>query len=46
MQHSQLLGVPVGQIVGAMNEVRPVAAIMEDLVGETKSTLERLSALR
>ncbi len=46
VQHSQLLGVPVGQIVGAMNEVRPVAAIMEDLVGETKSTLERLSALR
>jgi len=37
---------PVGQIVGRMNEVRPVAEVMADLVRETDETLARLGGLR
>ncbi|MEV6302363.1 nitronate monooxygenase family protein [Actinoplanes sp. NPDC051861] len=36
---------PVGQIVGRMNEVRPVAAVLSDLVAEADETLSRLSKL-
>jgi NAD(P)H-dependent flavin oxidoreductase YrpB (nitropropane dioxygenase family) len=36
---------PVGQIVGRMNEVRPVAQVMSTLVTEATETLKRLSAL-
>jgi NAD(P)H-dependent flavin oxidoreductase YrpB (nitropropane dioxygenase family) len=35
---------PVGQIVGRMNEVRPVAAVMAALVRELDETVARLSA--
>jgi len=37
---------PVGQIVGRMNEVRPVAEVMAALVRETDETLDRLGGLR
>ena len=37
---------PVGQIVGRMNEVRPVAEVMAALVAETDETLARLAGLR
>ncbi|WP_430782565.1 NAD(P)H-dependent flavin oxidoreductase [Actinoplanes sp. G11-F43] len=37
---------PVGQIVGRMNAVRPVAEVMSDLVTEADETLERLHRLR
>ena len=37
---------PVGQIVGRMNEVRPVADVMTGLVRETDETLARLGGLR
>jgi len=33
---------PVGQIVGRMNEIRPVATVMADLVTELYETLARL----
>ena len=33
---------PVGQIVGRMNEVRPVADVMATLVRETDEALDRL----
>ncbi|GAA4588732.1 NAD(P)H-dependent flavin oxidoreductase YrpB (nitropropane dioxygenase family) [Actinoplanes octamycinicus] len=36
---------PVGQIVGRMNEVRPVAAVVADLVAEADETLARLGKL-
>jgi hypothetical protein len=36
---------PVGQIVGRMNEVRPVAEVMADLVREADETIDRLSKL-
>ncbi|MGH3434461.1 MAG: NAD(P)H-dependent flavin oxidoreductase [Thermocrispum sp.] len=37
---------PVGQIVGRMNAVRPVADVMHDLVTEFDETLRRLDDLR
>ena len=37
---------PAGQIIGRMNEVRPVADVMADLVAETQATLDRLQGLR
>ena len=37
---------PVGQIVGRMNEVRSVAEVMAALVTETDETLSRLDGLR
>ena len=36
---------PVGQIVGRMNEVRPVADVLADLVAEADETLLRLGKL-
>jgi NAD(P)H-dependent flavin oxidoreductase YrpB (nitropropane dioxygenase family) len=37
---------PVGQIVGRMNEVLPVADVMASLLAEADETMERLSKLR
>jgi NAD(P)H-dependent flavin oxidoreductase YrpB (nitropropane dioxygenase family) len=37
---------PVGQIVGRMNEVRPVAEVISDLLDETDEALTRLDGLR
>ena len=37
---------PVGQIVGRMNEVRPVAEVMTALLAETDEALARLGGLR
>jgi NAD(P)H-dependent flavin oxidoreductase YrpB (nitropropane dioxygenase family) len=37
---------PVGQIVGRMNEIRPVAEVVAGLVRETEETLDRLGGLR
>jgi NAD(P)H-dependent flavin oxidoreductase YrpB (nitropropane dioxygenase family) len=41
-QSRDLLGVPVGQIVGKMNAVRPVAEIIETLVAEFEVAVERI----
>jgi NAD(P)H-dependent flavin oxidoreductase YrpB (nitropropane dioxygenase family) len=38
----EVVPMPVGQIVGRMNEVRPVADIMTDLLAEADETLARL----
>ena len=35
-----------GQVVGRLNEVRPLAAVMAGLVREADETLERLAGLR
>ena len=40
-----VISMPVGQIVGRMNEVRPVAEVMADLVRETNQALDRLRNL-
>src|SRR5262249_990401 len=37
---------PVGQIVGRMNEVRPVADVVSALLRETEEALDRLGGLR
>jgi NAD(P)H-dependent flavin oxidoreductase YrpB (nitropropane dioxygenase family) len=41
----RVVPMPVGQIVGRMNEVRPVAAVMADLVREADATIDRLSTM-
>jgi NAD(P)H-dependent flavin oxidoreductase YrpB (nitropropane dioxygenase family) len=48
MQSGQpdVVPMPVGQIVGRMNQVRPVAEVVSDLVAEADETLARLGALR
>jgi NAD(P)H-dependent flavin oxidoreductase YrpB (nitropropane dioxygenase family) len=37
---------PVGQIIGRMNEVRPVAEVITALVAELDETVSRLEGLR
>jgi NAD(P)H-dependent flavin oxidoreductase YrpB (nitropropane dioxygenase family) len=48
MQSGQpdVVPMPAGQIIGRMNEVRPVADVMADLVRETGEALDRLGRLR
>jgi NAD(P)H-dependent flavin oxidoreductase YrpB (nitropropane dioxygenase family) len=41
-----VVAMPVGQIVGRMNDVRPVADVMATLVAEADETLKRLGELR
>ena len=41
-----VIAMPVGQIVGRMNEVRPVADVMADLVREYAETVARLEKIR
>jgi NAD(P)H-dependent flavin oxidoreductase YrpB (nitropropane dioxygenase family) len=41
----EVIPMPVGQIVGRLNDVRPVADVMADLVREADETLRRLSNL-
>ncbi|CAM2924254.1 NAD(P)H-dependent flavin oxidoreductase [Skermania piniformis] len=42
----EVVAMPVGQIVGRMNEVRPVADVMADLVAEFDATVDRIGAVR
>jgi NAD(P)H-dependent flavin oxidoreductase YrpB (nitropropane dioxygenase family) len=37
---------PAGQIVGRMNEIRPVADVMAELIGETSAVIDRLRGMR
>jgi NAD(P)H-dependent flavin oxidoreductase YrpB (nitropropane dioxygenase family) len=37
---------PAGQIVGRMNEIRPVADVMAELIGETSAVIDRLRGFR
>lgn len=41
-----VVSMPVGQIVGRMNEVRPVADVMASLLSEYDETVKRLESLR
>ncbi len=41
----EVVAMPVGQVVGRMNTVRPVAEIMADLVRETDETISALGKL-
>ncbi|GAA4849319.1 NAD(P)H-dependent flavin oxidoreductase [Saccharopolyspora rosea] len=42
----EVVSMPVGQIVGRMNEVRPVADVFADLLTELDETLDHLDKLR
>jgi NAD(P)H-dependent flavin oxidoreductase YrpB (nitropropane dioxygenase family) len=42
----EVVAMPVGQIVGRMNAVRPVAELVEELVAEYEATLDRLDKTR
>jgi len=42
----EVISMPVGQIVGSMNEVRPVAAVMADLVSAFEDAVARLEKIR
>lgn len=41
-----VISMPVGQIVGRMNAVRPVAEVMADLIAEFEETVDRLDKIR
>ena len=41
-----VISMPVGQIVGRMNKVRPVAEVMADLVSEFEEAVSRLDKVR
>jgi NAD(P)H-dependent flavin oxidoreductase YrpB (nitropropane dioxygenase family) len=41
-----VVSMPVGQIVGRMNRVRPVAAVMAQLVAEFEEAVDRLDTVR
>jgi NAD(P)H-dependent flavin oxidoreductase YrpB (nitropropane dioxygenase family) len=41
-----VISMPVGQIVGRMNEIRPVADVMADLVSGFEATVGRLDEIR
>ena len=40
-----VISMPIGQIVGRMNEVRPVAEVMASLVSEFEETVKRLDSM-
>jgi NAD(P)H-dependent flavin oxidoreductase YrpB (nitropropane dioxygenase family) len=40
-----VISMPIGQIVGRMNEVRPVADVIETLVSEFEETVKRLDSI-
>lgn len=44
-QNHDCLGSPVGQIVGRMNEEKPVAQLIEEIMADVRATGERLNAL-
>ena len=41
----ELLGIPVGQIIGSVREVRPVADVMRSLVADAAATISALQSL-
>lgn len=41
----EVVSMPVGQIVGRMNEVKPVAQVMAELVAEFGDTVKKMAAL-
>ncbi len=45
VQRRELVGMPVGQVVGMMNRVRPAKDVMLQLVEEYIEAIERLDRL-
>ena len=44
-QNRDLIGVPVGQIVGQMNAIRPVKDIIDTLVSDAEKSIARIGQL-
>jgi NAD(P)H-dependent flavin oxidoreductase YrpB (nitropropane dioxygenase family) len=44
-EQPDLLGMPVGQIVGAMNDVRPSKDVIESMIAECRVTIDRLRGM-
>jgi NAD(P)H-dependent flavin oxidoreductase YrpB (nitropropane dioxygenase family) len=44
--HPELSGMPVGQVVGMLDEVRPVSAVMSRLVSELEDAVAALDQAR
>lgn len=44
-QNRETLGSPVGQIVGRMNEEKPVETLIQEIVDEAKETLARINRI-
>jgi hypothetical protein len=44
-QNKELAGMPVGQIVGSMNKVRPVSEVMYSMVEEYAPAVERVTEI-
>jgi NAD(P)H-dependent flavin oxidoreductase YrpB (nitropropane dioxygenase family) len=42
----EVVAMPVGQVVGRMNAVRPVAEVFDELLTEFDATLQRLEKVR
>jgi NAD(P)H-dependent flavin oxidoreductase YrpB (nitropropane dioxygenase family) len=42
----EVVSMPVGQIVGRLDHIRPVAEVMSGLLAEFDSTVQRLAAIR
>jgi NAD(P)H-dependent flavin oxidoreductase YrpB (nitropropane dioxygenase family) len=45
-ENPDVISMPVGQIVGRMNQVRPVADVMAELVAEFEHAVTRLDGVR
>jgi len=45
-ENPDLMGMPVGQIVGQMNEVKPTATVIADMVRECDETIARLQGMK
>ena len=42
----EVISIPIGQIVGSMKKVRPVAEVMADLVSGFEAAADRLREIR
>ncbi len=45
-ENPAVVSMPIGQIVGRMNEIRPVADVIADLIADFDASLARLNTLR
>ena len=45
-ENPDLMGMPVGQIVGRMNEVKPTKQVIDEMVAECEASIDRLKGLR
>ncbi len=44
-EHPDLMGMPVGQIVGQMNDIRPTKDVIDSMVAECREVIDRLRTM-